>query len=66
MQLLLMMMSVPARVGDTGEVLLGLEHGGRKDIVIVVFLKKVLHGVSPEESDGFLHGLIVLVLPLGV
>ncbi len=59
-----MMMRVPARVGDAGEVLLGFEHGGRKDIVIVVLLEEVLHGVSPEEGDGFLHGLIVLVLPL--
>ena len=66
MQLLLMMVRVPARVGDAGEVLLGFEHGGRKDIVVVVFLEKVLHGVPPEEGDRFLHRLIVLVLPLGV
>ena len=46
--------------------LIGLENCHGYLFVEVVLVEKLLHRVSPQQGDTFLHRLIVLVLPLGV
>jgi hypothetical protein len=58
------MHGVPAGVGDPAEVLLALQHRRGEHVVVVVLVEELLDGVAPQQGEGLLHALVVLVLPL--